>query len=94
MAVAGGFGHRGPRGHAGAASTSMQRYSEPSWRDPVQAEGLFKVLDEGQMLIQELRWEAEAKLMSMLACITSRKDISYSLPANRNAPQHYLVAPK
>ena len=59
----------------GACLYALQRYSEPSWRGPAQKEGLFGVLDEGQVLMQELHWEVEAKLMNVLAFITSRKDV-------------------
>lgn len=65
--ASGGPSWGGPLLHA------LQQYSQCSWRAPsnVQESIEFNTMDKGQALIQELHWEVEAKVMNMLALITS-----------------------
>ena len=58
---------------------ALQQYCKPAWRAAGDGEGELRGLDEGQALIQELHWEIEAKLMNMLAFITSRECLAACL---------------
>lgn len=57
----------------GPPLSALQHYSECSWRIPSGVEGGLGGQDMGQALIQELHWEAEAKLMNILTFITTRE---------------------